>query len=559
MISETAAYVLVYGVLVACSGVACAAASVVYKDFNKADDDSDKKGLKGADFWYSARRSQGWVSLGLSFFASSMGAWVLFAAPEVGILSGWWGNLGYALASSVPFGVLAKLGPKIHELFPTGFCLTDWVRQRFGRVLQLYVALISVFYMWIYLVAELTSVGNLIRDISGLDPLNSLLPVSIFTMLYTSLAGLPASIWTDRLQGVIMAIFVVVTFGACYSGLDIKEDKWSEVSTWTDKGFESLVTLILAILGAELFNMGTWQRVYAAKTTVELRKGCILGALLIFFTMFLFGLAGMLAEAQDRSRPEPTLMIKALAFFDLLSSQSEAIVCLVFALAVSMVASSVDSLQTGLISVLSTDVLNTKLTPLRSLFAGQAFLVCVNVPAIILAVEATKDYELGFNIINLFLIADLLALSIAMPIFMGLGPFVTQTGALAGCFAGMLFILAFGWLEFGTFMAGIQMLTLMAFGSIKPPDVGLGASRTCIIFVLLPIVTGVVTYVVSWMERVADKIQSLPVQFCSYPDPVPETVPTPSSESKVASVDESPADQYTQVDTGPQPNPLERL
>eukprot|EP00746_Dinoflagellata_sp_MGD_P145557 gnl/MRDRNA2_/MRDRNA2_78151_c0_seq2.p1 gnl/MRDRNA2_/MRDRNA2_78151_c0~~gnl/MRDRNA2_/MRDRNA2_78151_c0_seq2.p1 ORF type:complete len:525 (-),score=75.30 gnl/MRDRNA2_/MRDRNA2_78151_c0_seq2:174-1748(-) len=520
MISESAAYAIVYSVLGVCCVIACAAACVVYKDFNKGEGDGDTKGLKGADYWYSARRSQGAISLGLSFFASSMGAWVLFAAPEVGILSGWWGTLGYALASSFPFVAVAIIGPLIQKRFPDGFCLTDWVRQRFGRALQLYVALISVFYMWIYLVAELTSVGNLIRDMAGLDPLNSLLPVSIFTMLYTSLAGLPASIWTDRLQGVIMAIFVVVTVLACFSGLDIREEKWDKVSFWSGKGFESLVTLVLAILGAELFNMGNWQRVYAAQSPTALRRGCAFGASLIFLTMVLFGVAGMLAEAQDQSRAEPVLVIKALAFFNLLSSQPEGIVCLVFALAISMVASSVDSLQTGLISVLSTDVLNKKLTPFKSLIAGQLFLIAVNVPAIIFAVEGTKDMELGFNIINLFLVADLMAMSVAMPVFMGLWPLATRNGAIAGCLSGALLIMLFGWSEFGTFFAGIEMLTLMAFGETKPIDIGLGASRTCIIFVLLPIVTSAVTYVVSWMERVADKLGISEVQKPPMPSSV---------------------------------------
>jgi len=528
MIAEGIAYALVYCVLVACSLVACAAALRVYKDFRKEGEGSD--GIKGVDFWYSARRSQGWISLGLSFFASSMGGWVLFAAPEVGILSGWWGTLGYALASSVPFAFIARLGPLLLERFPNGFCLTDWVRQRFGRSLQIYVVLISVFYMWIYLIAELTLIGNLIRDMSGLDPLNSLLPVSLFTILYTSLAGLPASIWTDRLQGVIMMIFVLITAAVCFSGLKIHEKEWANVSTWTDKGFESLVTLVLAILGAELFNMGNWQRVYAAESSAALSKGCIFGATLIFVTMVLFGLAGMLAWAQDRSRPEPALTIQALAFFDLLSGQSEGIACLVFALALSMVASSVDSLQTGLISVLSADVLNRKLTPIQSVIAGQAFLVTVNVPAIVMAVEGTKDMELGFNIINLFLIADVLALSIAMPIFMGLGSLATQKGAFCGCFAGILLIMAFGWTEFGTFMAGMEMFTLMAFGNIKPSDVGLGASRTVFIFVLLPIVTAAVTYVVSWMERMAEKFQI--DQRSSSMDEMAEVAPRSSVDDK---------------------------
>jgi hypothetical protein len=174
-----------------------------------------------------------------------------------------------------------------------------------------------------------------------------------------------------------------------------------------------------------------------------------------------------------------------------------------------MVASSVDSLQNGLISVLSKTVFNMKLSSKQSLLAGQAFLVCVNVPAILFAVEGTKDMELGFNIINLFLIADLLAASIVMPIFMGLNFLATQVGTLAGCMSGVLMVMAFGWCEFGTFMGGMEMLTLMSFGNVKPQDVGLGASRTCLIFVLLPIVTGSVTYTVSLMDRMASKFEAL--------------------------------------------------
>jgi len=439
----------------------------------------------------------------LSFFASSMGAWVLFAAPEVGILSGWWGNLGYALASTVPLGAVAILGPAVLSRFGEGFCLTDWVRVRFGRGMQIYVGIISLFYMWIYLVAELSSMGNLIFSMAGLDPLHALLPVSIATMLYTSLAGLPASIWTDRLQGVVMVVTILVTLIACFTKLNVGATEWRSVSTWTDKGFESLVTLIIAVLGAGLFDMSAWQRVYAASGAATLRKGCAFGVALIFPTMILFGLAGMLAQAQALTSTGAGVAIPALGFFELLGMQSSGFSGLAFALAVCMVASSVDSLQTGLLSVLSREILSKKLSPTQSLLAGQLFLVAVNMPAIIMATEGTKDPDFGGSIINLFLIADLLAVSIAVPVFMGLGSLATQGGALAGCVSGLLFILGFGWFEFHTFMAGLEMVTLMAFGNVKPKEVGLGASRTCIIFFVLPFVTGAVTYVASWAERVA--------------------------------------------------------
>lgn len=262
-ISEGAALAIVYIALAVCALVACAAARMVYVELKGGEQKDAEAGAeavsKGTDYWYSARRSQGWVSLGLSFFASVMGAWVLFAAPEVAIYLGWWGNLGYALASTIPLAAVGVLGPAVLSRFGEGFCLIDWVRVRFGRGMQLYVGIISLFCMWIFLVAELSSMGNLIFSMAGLDPLHALLPVSIATMLYTSLAGLPASIWTDRLQGVVMVVFILVTLIACFTNLDIGSAEWGSVSTWTDKGFESLVTLIVSVLGAGLLDMGSWQ------------------------------------------------------------------------------------------------------------------------------------------------------------------------------------------------------------------------------------------------------------------------------------------------------------
>merc|ERR1719373_1010814 len=73
--------------------------------------------------------------------------------------------------------------------------------------------------------------------------------------------------------------------------------------------------------------------------------------------------------------------------------------------------------------------------------------------------------------------------------------------------------MAFGWLEFRTFIAGMEMFTLMAFGGIEPVDYGLGASRTTILFFLLPVVTGFVTFTVSWCERVMEHLSTLAKQI----------------------------------------------
>jgi Na+/proline symporter len=90
------------------------------------------------------------------------------------------------------------------------FSTTDFARARYGRVMQLAVAVISIFYMYIYIVSELTSLSNIYANLVGVDiwsddskPYTTGLAVSVcvVTCVYSSIAGLPASIATDKFQG----------------------------------------------------------------------------------------------------------------------------------------------------------------------------------------------------------------------------------------------------------------------------------------------------------------------------------------------------------------------
>ena len=65
----------------------------------------------GLDDYMTARNSQGATTIGLSFLASGMGAWILFAPPEVGAFVGPVALAGYALGAALPFVVFAMLGP----------------------------------------------------------------------------------------------------------------------------------------------------------------------------------------------------------------------------------------------------------------------------------------------------------------------------------------------------------------------------------------------------------------------------------------------------------------
>ena len=233
------------------------------------------------DYFLSARDSAGFLSIALSFFASGMGAWVVYGTTEMGAnpqLS-WLGVLGYSGASAFPAIVICFLGPGIKErCSKNAFSTTDFGRERYGRVMQLSISAISIFYMFIYMVAELTSISGIYALLTNNTNkgfgIGVTVVIGVVTLCYTGYAGLPASIVTDRFQGIIMAFLVIVlTIAICsFDENKVTREEYKAASSWTLEGFMAMVTLVIAILCAELFNQATWQRVWASESVPALRK-----------------------------------------------------------------------------------------------------------------------------------------------------------------------------------------------------------------------------------------------------------------------------------------------
>lgn len=168
----------------------------------------------------------------LSYFVSGIGAWVIFAAPQAAVLGGWVALAGYALSTAFPLLLFGLIAPMMRKNVPKGFTLIEYVYARFGLINAIYVGLLSLLYMTIYLIAELTSAGTLATGLSLIPtmestfwkgenvftpmPLSPILGVALITLAYTSLGGLPVSILTDRIQGVgIVLLTLIICIAAC--------------------------------------------------------------------------------------------------------------------------------------------------------------------------------------------------------------------------------------------------------------------------------------------------------------------------------------------------------
>lgn len=410
-------------------------------------------GRLATDFFLSARNSTGSFGIAMSFFASGMGAWVVYGTTEMGATPAlsWIGVFGYAFASAAPALVIMWLGPLVRNYTDSNgtlaFSTTDFALERYGLAMNITVRAISVFYMFIYLVAELTSISNvyslIVNDFSESYTTSIAVSIGVITIFYTSLAGLPSSIVTDKFQGFMMAFLVLLlTIAVCGSPENaVSSSEFENASNWTEDGGYAFVTLVVAIMAAELFNQSTWQRVWAAKDTESLRKGFATGSFMVFILMMFFGIMGLIAYAKDPVSYETFDKFAFLAFFDLLEPLGQGWHVLTLILVTALAASSVDSLQNGITSVMSTDlVFVTNLMKLPDGFirwVNRVVLVVVNVVAIVKAAER-------YSVLSLFLVADLVCATSVFPLFLGLldvekygilAP--TELGAFCGCVGGI--------------------------------------------------------------------------------------------------------------------------
>ena len=123
--------------------------------------------MKMTSYFLAARNSSLSILIGLSFFASGMGAWVVYGTTVMGATPqlSWLGVLGYSMKLAFPTILITWLGPKVRSYINNHchgkvFATTNFDCQRYGRIMQLVIGCVSLFYMFIYIVAELTSISN---------------------------------------------------------------------------------------------------------------------------------------------------------------------------------------------------------------------------------------------------------------------------------------------------------------------------------------------------------------------------------------------------------------
>ena len=280
---------------------------------------SYSKKYQGLENYLVANRSVGVFSLTTSLVASALGAWILFGPASASTWGGIGAVIGYALGAAFPLLILVFLGEKFRKLYPKGKTLIEIVRQRFGTKLFKLILFLTVFYMFIFLIAEVTAVSILVNYISGTALWITALIVITSSLIYTLYGGLRASIFTDKIQFIIILILLLILFINLisfnfneFNFEFIKQNKPVLLSFDYLPNFTAGLTFFIAVAATNLFHQGNWQRVYAAQNNKVLKKSLIVSFLIIIPIVFFMGFSGLVAVSINSN------VVPDLAFFSIL-------------------------------------------------------------------------------------------------------------------------------------------------------------------------------------------------------------------------------------------------
>ena len=252
---------------------------------------------QGLNNYLTANRNIGLFSLTTSLTASALGAWILFGPASAATWGGIGAIIGYSLGTAFPMFFFIFLGKKIRNQFPKGSTLIEFMRKKFGKSLFKLILLMTVFYMFIFLCAEVTAVAVLINYISGTELWITAFIVLLSTLVYTLYGGLKASIFTDNIQMIVIIVLLLISFiyinsftSSQFSFNFIKEKNPHLLSNSYVPSYTSGLTFFIAVAATNLFHQGNWQRIYAAKNFHTLRKSLIISFLVIIPVVFFYGI-----------------------------------------------------------------------------------------------------------------------------------------------------------------------------------------------------------------------------------------------------------------------------
>lgn len=257
--------------------------------------------------YYIGGRAMPWFPIALSIAATTLSANSLIAGP------GWSYTSGlsvFMMNISIPFVlVLAStvFTPFLYNLKITS-CY-EYLNQRFGKGTQTLCSL-GFMIMSLVQISSMVYVPSLIvSQLTGIS-LKAVIPVVVIvSIIYTTLGGIKAVIWTDAIQmgvlltglGVIVAIVLDNTDASLFKVLEIARDAGKLDALSVPITFSSENNILVALIGGGIMYLQYYvtdqsqvQRMFAAKSVSDVKKSIALSGVIMNSMYFIFMLVGVI-------------------------------------------------------------------------------------------------------------------------------------------------------------------------------------------------------------------------------------------------------------------------
>ena len=395
---------------------------------------SDNKSLIIGD------RNESIFSLTTSLSASALGAWILFGPASAATWGGIGAVIGYAAGTAAPMLFLFNFGPKIRKEFPKGLSITEFIKRRFGIGILKMILILILFYLTIFLIAEVTAIAFLINLISKTPLWISAGLTLIICLLYILRGGFKLSIITDKYQFIIILFIILFSMSLILGNLEItsfdliKQNSPNLLSKNYIPNYTAGLTFFIAVAATNLFHQGNWQRVFAAKNNLILKKSLIYSSIFSFLIVLWMGYTGLISFSIDPK------IIPDLAFFNLVFlNNSFFIIVSILILALALTLSTIDTLINAISSLI---IIEGK--EINKFLSGREVKGKTNKLILLLSILVFILASKGYSILYLFLFADLLCCAAVVTIFYGffnkkINTKLSFISIILGLISGLLF------------------------------------------------------------------------------------------------------------------------
>ncbi len=385
-------------------------------------------------------RNENIFSLTASLTASALGAWILFGPASAATWGGIGAVIGYALGTAAPMLFLYNFGPKIRKEFKKGLTLTEFIKKRFGISILKVSLFLTLFYLTIFLIAEVTAIASLLKFISKVPLWITSGITLVICLLYILRGGFKLSIITDKFQFSFIMLIILTSILIILGNLEfssyeiIKKESPNLIDKKYLPNYTAGLTFFIAVAATNLFHQGNWQRVFSAKDNSILKRSLIYSSIIIFFTVFWMGYSGLISYSLNSK------VIPDLAFFSLIfKNNSPLIVIGILILALSLTLSTIDTLINAISSLL---IVNGN--QINKSISGKNVKDKANLIILILSIIVFTLASKGYSILYLFLLADLLCCAAVVTIFYGffnkkINSKLAHCSIIVGLISGLLF------------------------------------------------------------------------------------------------------------------------